>query len=312
MTGPGTDLHHHRPLGDSALRLSSLTLGCMLFGTRTSVDDSRAMLRAYLEAGGNSLDTANIYGAGVAEETLGQLLRELPPATRAAAVVTTKFHFGVGPDADRPGHRGNHRANVLRSCEDSLRRLGLEHIDLYLAHRPDPDTPIEETLAALDELVAAGKVREVGSSNFSAAQLEAARGAGASAGLPRFVCEQTPFNLLDRAGEEDVIPVCTRLGIGVTAWSPLGGGLLSGKYNQGPPGSTDGRYDLNLEHARQARRTSASLEAAAALMEVARTVGCSPAQLALSWHVQHPGLTSTLIGPRTMEQFHDNLAALGV
>lgn len=304
-----TSLTSRREIPGTDITLAPLTLGCMLFGTRTTVEESGVILDAYLAAGGNSLDTANIYGAGTSEEVLGALIRTRN--CRDAVVVTTKYHFGVGRDSERPGYRGNHHANVIRSCEDSLRRMGLDHIDIFLAHRPDPATPIEETLEALATLVRAGKVRCVGSSNFTPQQIESARAAALDSDLPRFVCEQAPLNLLDRQAQSDVLPYCSEAGVAFTAWSPLGGGLLTGKYTA-TPGETKGRYDLNLDHPRQSRRTESVLEAASAVVGIAEHLECSASQLAIGWAVSRPGVTSVLVGPRTREQLADNLGALEV
>ena len=299
-----------RPLGRSGMRVAPLCLGCMLFGTQSDEATSAAILDAYLDAGGNFLDTANIYGAGVGEEVLGRLVRER--GVRDRVILTTKFHHAPR-DAD-PNEQGNHQRNIIRSCEASLRRLDVEWIDLYLAHRPDPTVPIDETLRALDRLIQDGKVLAIGTSTFAAWHLAEAWYVAKELGTSRFVCDQAAYNMLDRRAERELIPFCRTYDIAVTPWSPLGGGLLTGKYNNRAPGDTDGRFDRpeNQAHPAQKRRTDAALQAAAALVDLASDVGCTASQLAIAWTASQPGVTSPVIGARTLAQFEEAIGSMRI
>jgi aryl-alcohol dehydrogenase-like predicted oxidoreductase len=299
-----------RALGGSGIKVSHMCLGAMMFGPwgNDDRDETVKMIHSALDAGVNFVDTADVYGQGESERRVGEALR----GRRDEVVVATKFHGRMG---DGPNRAGNSRRWILRACEESLRRLDTEWIDLYQAHRPDPDCDIDETLGALTDLMHAGKVRAIGSSTFPAHQIVEAQWVAERRGRERFRCEQPPYSIFARAAEADVLPVCQRYGMGVIAWSPLAGGWLTGKYRRGqppPPGSraTRGRiperYDLDRP------QNQPKLDAVDALLEVAADTGCSLAQLAVAWVVQHPAVTAAIIGPRTPEQLDELLAGQDV
>jgi aryl-alcohol dehydrogenase-like predicted oxidoreductase len=299
-----------RYLGRSGVRVSELCLGAMSFGRESDERTSHAMLERFVEAGGNFIDTANVYSTGVSEEILG---RWLAKHTRDDFVVATKVRWGMGPG---PNDAGLSRKHIMRSLDDSLRRLGTDYIDLYQTHAWDPGTPIEETLATLDVLVRAGKVRYIGASNVLGWQLQKALDVAGSAGLERYVSLQPLYNLLDRTIEWEQLPVCSAEGVGVIPWSPLRGGWLSGKYRRGmtrPPQGTriemaesQGWSETFANYANE--RTWSVIDE---LLAVAEETGHTPAQVALRWVVQRPGVTAPIIGARDMAQLDDNLGATG-
>jgi aryl-alcohol dehydrogenase-like predicted oxidoreductase len=299
----------HRTLGRTGLKVSPLCLGTMMFGAwgnRDHADSVRIIHRA-LDAGINFLDTADVYSRGESEEIVG---KALAGGRRDHVVLATKVHGRMGDD---PNERGNSRRWIVRAVENSLRRLETDWIDLYQIHRAEPDTDIDETLAALSDLVRAGKVRYIGSSTFPASQIVEAQWAARERGLTRFVCEQPPYSLLVRGVESDVLPTCRRHGIGVIPWSPLAGGWLSGRWRKGaePPESTraerlPARYDLSRPDNRR------KLEAADQLATLAEEAGMPLVELAIAWVINHPAVTAAIIGPRTMEQLETQLGAVDV
>jgi aryl-alcohol dehydrogenase-like predicted oxidoreductase len=297
----------YRLLGRTGVKVSPLTLGCMMFGRRTEPEDSYAIIDRALDAGLNFLDTANVYSRGRSEEITGEALRR--NGRRAKVVLATKVH-GAMDDAD-PNAQGTSRRHITEQCEASLRRLQTDWIDLYQLHRPRPEIAIDETLRALDDLVRAGKVRYLGTSTFAAWQVVEALWAAKELGLNRFVCEQPPYNLLDRRVERELLPMCRTYGIATIPWSPLAGGLLTGKYRRGeapPEGTRYGGGDP-----RQARRMAERVfDVTEGLAPLAKEKGATMSQLALAWVLQQPGVTAPIIGPRTMEQLEDNLGALAV
>ena len=298
-----------RALGRTGMKVSVLCLGCMNFGGRTSADDSYAIIDRALDAGINFLDTANVYSRGKSEEVTGEALKR--NGKRRQIVLATKVH-GVMDDHD-PNMRGNMRRNIIEQCEASLRRLQTDYIDLYQIHRPQSDIPIDETLRALDDLVRDGKVRYIGTSTFAAWQVLESLWAAKELGLNRFVCEQPPYNIMDRRIERELLPMARTYGIGTIPWSPIGGGLLSGSYtrdNQSPDGK---RYSSDGLNAIQARRKNDDIwDVIDGLSAMAADKGITLAQLALAWVAAQPGVTSPIIGPRTMEHLEDNLGALDV
>jgi aryl-alcohol dehydrogenase-like predicted oxidoreductase len=225
-------------------------------------------------------------------------------------VLATKVH-GV-MDADDPNGRGNSRKHIIQQCEASLRRLQTDYIDLYQVHRPQSDIPVDETLRALDDLVRDGKVRYLGTSMFAAWQLMESLQVSEKLGLNRFVCEQPPYNLVDRRVERELIPMAQTYGTAIIPYSPLGGGLLTGKYRRGDPMPEDGRFTISTAPQHQRRLTERLWDVIEGLEPMAREKNVTMSQLGLAWVKQQPGVTSPSIGPRTMEQFQDNMGALDV
>jgi aryl-alcohol dehydrogenase-like predicted oxidoreductase len=299
----------YRVLGRTGVQVSPLCLGAMMFGAwgNRDHDESIRIIHRALDEGINFIDTADVYAAGESEEIVGRALRR---GRRDDVVLATKFHGRMGED---PNRRGNSRRWIMQAVEGSLRRLGTEWIDLYQAHRPSPETDIDETLGALTDLVRAGKIRYLGSSTFPAEEIVQAQWTAERRGRERFVCEQPPYSLLVRGIEAHVLPVCQRYGMGVIPWSPLAGGWLSGRYRTGqaPPESTRAqripqRYDLSLPENQR------KLEVVDQLAQLAEERGMTLIHMAIAFVVQHPAVTAAIIGPRTMEQLESQLGALEV
>ena len=299
----------HRKLGATGVSVSPLCLGAMMFGAwgNTDHEDSIAIIHAALDAGVNFIDTADVYSRGESEEIVG---KALAGGRRDSVVLATKAH-GKMHDDD-PNQFGNSRRWIVEEVENSLKRLKTDRIDLYQIHRPEPDTDIDQTLGALSDLVAAGKVRTIGSSTFPAWQIVQAQWAAEKRGRERFMCEQPPYSMLIRSVEKDVLPVCEQYGMGVIPWSPLAGGWLSGRYNKGGDSPADSRraqmlpsrYDMSLPG------NQAKLEAAQALGELAQEAGMTLIEMALAFVTSHPAVSAAIIGPRTMEQLQSQLPAL--
>jgi len=296
-------------LGASGLKVSALTMGTMTFGGRggfanvgtTGVDEARRQVELCLEAGINLIDTADVYSGGLSEEILGQVLH----GRRDEVLIATKVRMEMGPG---PNDAGLSRHHILSGCEASLRRLGTDHIDLYQVHEWDGLTPLEETLEALDLLVQAGKVRYVGASNYTGWQLMKALGTADRLGLPRFVSEQIYYSLQARDAEYELIPAAVDQGLGVLVWSPLAGGLLSGKYRrdrQPPPGSRQ-LTDWNEPPVRDREVLYDTVDV---LVGIGEDRGVSAAQVALAYLIGKPAVTSVVIGAKTSEQLADNLSA---
>ena len=297
----------YRSLGRTGVQVSALCLGAMLFGGQTDEAEAIRIIDRALEAGINFLDTANIYQRGLSEEIVGRALQR--NGQRARVVLATKVH-GAMDDHD-PNAWGNSRRHILEQCEASLRRLQTDCIDLYQLHRPLSTIPIDETLRALDDLVRSGKVRYLGTSTFAAWQLVEALWVSKELGLHRFVCEQPPYHLLDRRIERELVPMAQTYGMALIPWSPLAGGFLSGRYRRGeapPPASRLGQNPEGTDpHFTDI--TFRVLEVVAAL---AHEQGAAPGQVALAWVAQQPGVTSPIIGPRTLPQLEDCLGAIHV
>ena len=299
-----------RPLGTTGAAVSAYALGTMTFGAEADEAASHAMLDRYLEAGGNFVDTADVYAEGASEEIIGRWLQK--SGRRDEIVLATKARFRMG---EGPNDVGLSRLHVRRACDASLRRLGVDTIDLYQAHCWDPATPLEETLAAFDELVAEGKVRYAGVSNFTGWQLQRAALLGAQPGLARIVTLQPQYSLLVREIEWELVPLCLAEGIGMLPWSPLGGGWLTGKYTreERPSGATRlGEDPGRGQEAWDKRNTERTWAVVGAVSEIAEAIGASMAQVALAWVTARPGVTSTILGTRTVEQLDDNLGAAGL
>lgn len=290
----------YRPLGSSGLRISALVLGSDNFSNPTSAEESERIIATALDAGVNLIDTANSYAAGAAEELVGATLRKLG---RDDVLVATKFHYPFGPGVH---DRGNSRQAIIRACEGSLRRLGRDHIDLYQSHRPDMNVPLEETLRALDDLVRAGKVRYIGSSTAPGWHVATSVMTSARVGIARIVSEQSPYNLLDRRIENELVPACQAHGVGVICWSPLAMGMLAGRYEQGRSGDTRAalRGGIYAE-----RVTDAGIRVGNAFAALAREHGLEPAQAAYAWVIAQPGITAAIIGPKTVAQVASALPA---
>jgi aryl-alcohol dehydrogenase-like predicted oxidoreductase len=299
----------HRILGRTGVEVSPLCLGAMMFGAwgNPDHDDSIRILHAALDAGINFIDTADVYSRGESEEIVG---KALAGGRRDDVVLATKVHGAMGDD---PNQRGNSRRWIIREVESSLRRLKTDWIDLYQIHRPEPDTDIDETLAALTDLVRAGKVRYIGSSTFPPSQIVEAQWVAERRGRERFVCEQPPYSMLVRGVEADVLPTCLRYGIGVIPWSPLAGGWLSGRYRKGQelPRSRRAerlphRFDMSLPE------NQLKLDVVDALAGLAEQAGLTLIELALAFVIRHPAVTAAIIGPRTMEHLESQLGAADV
>ena len=299
----------YRPLGRTGVKVSPLCLGCMMFGGRTSEEDSYAIIDRSIEAGINFLDTANVYSRGRSEEVTGAALKR--NGKRQQIVLATKVH-GTMADGD-PNAAGNSRRHIIEQCEASLRRLQTDYIDLYQIHRPQSDIPIDETLRALDDLIRAGKVRYIGTSTFEAWQVVESLWVSKELGLNRFICEQPPYHILDRRIERGLLPMARTYGTAIIPWSPLAGGLLTGKYSRTSPPPADSRFaDVANNPRLKARMTEDVFAVVEGLQPMADAKQSTMSQLALAWCVQQPGVTSPIIGPRTMEQLEDNLGALNV
>lgn len=298
----------HRVLGRTGIQVSTLCFGAMMFGEwgNPDADECVAMLRRAIDAGINFVDTADVYSAGVSEEIVGRALR----GRRDDIVLATKFHGPMGAD---PNQRGNSRRWIMRAVEASLRRLGTDWIDLYQAHRPDPDTDVDETLSALSDLVHQGKVRAIGTSTFPAERIVEAQWVAERRGRERFRSEQPPYSIFARGVERAVLPTCRRYGIGVLVWAPLNGGWLTGKYRRGAEPTADSRAVRAAEHfdfgGPVAER---KLELVDELAKLASDAGCSLTHLAHAFVLAHPAVTTAIIGPRTPEQLEDVLAGAAV
>jgi aryl-alcohol dehydrogenase-like predicted oxidoreductase len=297
-----------RVLGTTGVNVSPLCLGAMMFGAwgNRDHDDSIKIIHRAIEAGINFIDTADVYSAGESEEIVGKALA----GRRENIVLATKAHASMGKD---PNMKGNSRRWLIRECENSLRRLGTDYIDLYQIHRPDPTADIDETLGALTDLIRAGKIRYAGSSTFPGAEIVEAQWTAERRGRERFVSEQPPYSILVRGIETEILPTCEKYGMGVIPWSPLGGGWLSGKYRKDTEievshraSRLPQRYDLSLPG------NQAKLDAADALANLADKAGLTLVNLAIAFTLVHPAVTAPIIGPRTMEQLETQLDAADV
>jgi aryl-alcohol dehydrogenase-like predicted oxidoreductase len=299
----------YRALGKSGLRVSVLTMGTMTFGGRggfaqvgsTDVDQARRQVDMCLDAGINLIDTADVYSGGLAEDILGEVLR----GRRDDVLVATKVRMTMGRG---PNDAGLSRHHIITGCEASLRRLGTDHIDLYQVHEWDGQTPLEETLRALDLLVQSGKVRYIGASNYAAWQLMKALGTSERLGLPQFVSQQIYYSLQGREAEYELVPLAVDQGLGILVWSPLAGGLLSGKYRRGqqPPEGSRHLTDWGEPPIYDEEGVYDIIEV---LVKIAEQRGVSAAQVALAYTLAKPAVTSLVIGARSDEQLADNLAA---
>jgi aryl-alcohol dehydrogenase-like predicted oxidoreductase len=304
-------------MGRSGLKVSRACLGTMNFGTdgpRVTCDEAEAVriVNEFLDAGHNVVDTADAYNGGQSEEVVGRAIR----SRRDEVVLATKGFMPQGPG---PGDRGLSRRHLTRALEASLRRLGTDHVDLYQCHLWDDTTPIEETMATLDGFVRSGKVRYVGCSNFTAAQIVEAQWAAARAGTTPFISLQPQYSLVARGVEAEILPTCERHGLGTLVYSPLGGGVLTGRYRRDTDPDADSRMGLLLRSdlpvgrawARELLRDR-NLDIAEEVTKVAAELGTTPTAVALAWVRRRPGVTSVIIGPRSVEQLRGNLRGLAL
>ena len=305
-------LDDYRLLGRSGLRVSPLALGTMTFGAGQGwgADESaaRQIFARFVERGGNSIDTANFYGNGESERMVGKLVH----GRRNDFVIASKYSLSMRPGD--PNASGNHRKNMVQSLEDSLRRLGTDHLDLLYLHVWDGRTPVEEILRAFDDLVRAGKVLYLGLSDTPAWQASRMQAIAELRGWSTLAALQIPYNLTERTVERDLMPMAREMGMGVLPWSPLAGGVLSGKYRQddlnaGAAGSNGSRKEINLATGRLSER---NLAIAQVVTVIAQELNCSPAQVALAWTLLNPAVVSPILGVRTEAQLQDNLGALDV
>jgi aryl-alcohol dehydrogenase-like predicted oxidoreductase len=293
-------------LGRTGAQVSAYCLGCMNFGSGADERESIAMVDRAMDAGINFLDTANVYGRGTSETIVGKALAR--DGRRDKVFLATKVHGKMSDDGVNDW--GNQRFHIMRSVEESLKRLQTDHIDLYQIHRPQSGIPVDEMLRALDDLVTQGKVRYIGTSTFAAWQLVEALWAAETLVLNRFVSEQPPYHILDRRIERELVPFAQTYGVGLIPWSPLAGGLLTGKYSKdgGPKGS---RYESGKF--RDGKEIpEAAWNAIEGVRALAEEKGVAMDQFALAWCATQPGITSPIIGPRTMDQLEDNLKAVDV
>ena len=290
---------HYRPLGRTGIRVSPFALGAMMFSSfgTTDQDTVNGMVNRALDAGINFIDTADAYGES--EEILGRALK----GRRDDVVLATKFARPIGDDVNQ---QGGSRRWIMTAVENSLRRLQTDHIDLYQMHRPDPTTDIDETLSALTDLVRAGKVRAIGSSDMPASEIVEAQWVAERRGLERFRTDQPHYSLLDRTIEREVLPVAQRYGMGTIIWSPLASGMLTGRVRRGQ------ESDLRRSSLFVALRDGRRIDAVEQLIPLADEAGLSLTHMALAFVIAHPGVTSALIGPRTPKQLDDLLAAAEV
>lgn len=306
-------LDNYRLLGRSGLRVSPLSLGTMTFGAEgwgTDLQQATRMVHRYRELGGNFIDTANFYSAGQSEQMLGQILKEC----RQQTVLSTKYSLTMSPDDVNAS--GNHRKNMVQSVEASLKRLQTDYIDLLYLHLWDDRTPPEEILRAFDDVVRAGKVLYIGISDTPAWQIARMQAMADLRGWSPLIALQIPYNLTERTVEREFMPMAKEMGLGIIPWSPLAGGVLSGKYSrddldpqQSSGGDFSARKNINLATGRLNERT---LDIADVVVGIARELDCSPAQVALAWTLLNPGVTAPTLGARTFAQLEDNLAALAV
>jgi 1-deoxyxylulose-5-phosphate synthase len=285
------------------VRVSPLCLGTMNFGGVTNEADSIQIIHAALEAGINFVDTANVYNDGQSEIVVGKALRD----RRDKVVLATKVHFKAG---DGPNDEGNSRLHILKACDDSLRRLQTDYIDLYQIHRPSMEIPVDETLGALTDLVRAGKVRYVGCSTHPAWLVMEALAISERLHLARYVSEQPPYNLLDRRIENELIPLALRYQLAIMPWAPLAQGVLAGRYPANQSFAADSRAERLKGSIYAERVTPRGVEAGAKFAVIADRFGKTPGQLALTWCKDQPGITSPIVGPRTLEQLQQLLPVL--
>jgi aryl-alcohol dehydrogenase (NADP+) len=302
----------YKKLGKSGVVVSKIALGTMYFGDETPEDDAFAILDAFIEAGGNLIDTADVYVGGKAEQVVGRWLASRPTDITSRVVLASKGRFG-GPDVN---HAGLSRRHLHRALDASLKRLGVETIDLYQLHASDMHTPTEETLSFLDDAVRSGKVHYIGLSNFTGWQLQLFVSTAKAMGVQVPITLQPQYSLLSREIEWEVVPAALHNGLGLLPWSPLAGGFLAGKYQRGGTASSDTRagsakalYQWVSEEYASSDRNWETIDV---VVRIAREIGATPAQVALSWISARPGVVAPICGARTLKQLQDNLGAVAV
>jgi len=297
----------YKNFGRTGVKVSRLCLGCMMFGWRSSETDSIKIIDKSIGDGINFLDTANVYGRGSSEEIVGKALKQ--NGKREKIFLATKVHHKM--DDDDLNAFGNSRRHIIAECDASLKRLQTDYLDLYQIHRPQSDIPIDETLRALDDLVKSGKVRYIGTSTFASWQIVESLWVSKELSLNRFVSEQPPYHLLDRRAERELFAVAENYGLAIIPWSPLAGGFLSGKYKRGEERPENSRLTEKNEW-KDHHFSDAAFNVLDVLKEIANEKNVTLSQLALAWTMRKEVVTSTIIGPRTMDQYADNIKALNV
>jgi aryl-alcohol dehydrogenase-like predicted oxidoreductase len=294
---------HYRTLGKTGIKVSPYCLGAMMFGAGGNADhdDSIRIIHKALDAGINFIDTADGYSRGESEEIVGKALK----GRRENVVLATKAHLPMGDD---PNQQGNSRRWLTRELEASLRRLQTDHVDLYQIHRPSPDTDIEETLSALTDLMRAGKVRAIGSSTFPVSEIVEAQWVAERRSLARLRSEQPPYSILNRGIEREVLPICEKYGMGVLVWSPLAKGMLTGRYRKGQPQPES----IRVKRFPGQMSDERNLDAIEKLLPIANAAALSLTHMSMAFVMAHPGVTSAIIGPRTMGHLDDLLAGIEV
>ncbi len=296
----------YRPLGRTGIQVSELCLGTMIYGSKTPETEAIAQVDAALDAGINFIDTANIYGRGVSEEIVGKALAR--DGKRKQVILATKV-FGTMRDND-PNARGTHRRQIMEQCHESLKRLNTDWIDVYYLHRPQSDVAIDETLRALDDLIHQGKVHYIACSTFSSWGVMEALWASDSLKLHRFVAEQPPYHLFERSIERELLPMAETYDLGIMPWSPLAGGLLTGKYSRDAI-PADGRLQAGNDWGDKHFKPEV-FDALDKLKEIADEKGCSLTQLSMAWLLAQPAVTSPIIGARNQAQFEDVMGSVNV
>jgi 1-deoxyxylulose-5-phosphate synthase len=292
---------NYRQFGRTGVKVAPLAIGAMNFGNPTSESEATRIIACALDAGINLIDTANSYNNGESEAVIGRILAT--NGRRNEVFLATKGHNPTGPG---PNDRGNSRLHLMRACEDSLRRLQVDHIDLYQIHRPDPSTPIEETLAALSDLVRQGKIRYIGCSTHPAWRVMHALMVSELKGLVRYVSEQPPYNLLDRRIENELIPLAQEHGLAIIPWAPMAQGVLAGRYADIAQPPADSRY-VQRGGIYAERVTATGIAVGKQFAQLAQQAGIAPAQLAILWCMHQPGITAPLFGARTVAQLEEIL-----
>jgi aryl-alcohol dehydrogenase-like predicted oxidoreductase len=293
----------YRRMGRSGLKVSEICLGTMTFGHGVGEAEAKRMVDLAFDAGVNFFDTADAYGSGQSEVLLGKTLR----GRRREAVVATKFFNPMGPG---PNDSGMSRVHIVQAIEDSLSRLDMDYVDLYYIHHVDVQTPLEEMLRAMDDLVHQGKVRYIACSNYEAWRLSTALGISERLGLARFECYQPQYSLVVRDIEEELIPLCQHYGLGVVVWSPLAGGFLTGKYQPGQHVLAGTRSEEDWAYPAPYFAPSSD-ETLRTLLEISGELGRNPAEVALRWVLEQPAITSAIVGARNADQLSENLRAAG-
>ncbi len=294
----------YRMLGRTGVKVSPLCLGAANFGHPTPEAESIQIINHAMDNGINLIDTSNSYGKGESERIIGRALAA--SGRRHETLIATKAHYPTGPG---PNECGNSRLHLMRACEDSLRRLQTDYIDLYQLHRPSAEIPIDETLAALTDLVRQGKVRYIGSSTFPAWGLMDALLTSELKGYVRFISEQPPYNLLDRRIENEMVPLCQKYDVAILPWSPLAMGILAGRYSDAKNYPANSRAKL-VGGIYAQRITARGIEIGQQFLQLAKELGLSGAQLGILWVKDQPGVTAPLIGPRTMQQLEEFLPVM--